>query len=145
MSQERPSTLTEWGRLVLLTPNTNDKATLTLEAETWWKSSPDLEVGTAEAPDIPARPNDLDVVDPKNAPRRGKGGNLASRQAIIHSIVHIEGWAIDLSWDILVRFCKVEGLPREFFDDWLRIAAEEAKHYSMLSKRLGELGSSYGE
>lgn len=31
-------------------------------------------------------------------PKLGKAGSLQSRQAIVHSLVHIESWAIDLSW-----------------------------------------------
>lgn len=30
--------------------------------------------------------------------RLGKGGTLASRQGLVHSLVHIESWAVDLSW-----------------------------------------------
>lgn len=32
------------------------------------------------------------------APKRGKGGSLASRQAMLHALVHIENAAIDLAW-----------------------------------------------
>lgn len=59
--------------------------------------------------------------------------------------------AIDLSWDILYRFAiggkstnNVE-MPTEFYEDWLRIAAEEASHYSIWAHRLEELGSFYGQ
>lgn len=31
-------------------------------------------------------------------PKLGKAGSLQSRQAIVHSLVHTESWAIDLSW-----------------------------------------------
>jgi uncharacterized ferritin-like protein (DUF455 family) len=66
-----------------------------------------------------------------------------------------------------VRFQKTADLPAEFYADWLKIAADEAKvthliplssllsyltdmraplvqHYGMLKRRLGELGSHYG-
>lgn len=35
-------------------------------------------------------------------PKLGKAGNLKSRQAIVHSLVHTESWAIDLSWVLLL-------------------------------------------
>jgi len=44
------------------------------------------------------------LVQPHEIPKRGKGGTLESRQAMLHSLVHIENWAIDLSWDIIARF-----------------------------------------
>ena len=41
--------------------------------------------------------------------RQGKGGSPESRVAILHSLAHIESWAIDLSWDIIARFGKGGG------------------------------------
>lgn len=35
-------------------------------------------------------------------------------------------------------------MPRAFFDDWVKVAGEEAKHYSLWHARLGELGKTYG-
>lgn len=56
---------------------------------------------------------------------------------MVHALVHVENIAIELSWDIMMRFDEKEyNLPKEFFDDWLRIAGEEAKHYSLLNQRL---------
>jgi uncharacterized ferritin-like protein (DUF455 family) len=52
---------------------------------------------------------------------------------MVHALVHVENIAIELSWDIVMRFCeKKYNLPVEFFDDWVRIAGEEAKHYLLL-------------
>jgi uncharacterized ferritin-like protein (DUF455 family) len=66
---------------------------------------------------------------------------------MIHSLAHIESYAIDLSWDILVRFRHGQAgaqMPEEFFADWLRIAAEEARHYTTWENRLVEFESHYG-
>ena len=38
------------------------------------------------------------LVSPSLMPKLGKAGSLQSRQAIVHSLVHTESWAIDLSW-----------------------------------------------
>ena len=48
-------------------------------------------------------------------------------------MANIEQWAIDLSWDIIARFSTAtpegtdEALPRGFYDDFVRVACEEAK------------------
>jgi uncharacterized ferritin-like protein (DUF455 family) len=49
-------------------------------------------------PDKPARDARVLTVPSGQTAKLGKGGTLASRQAIIHSLAHIESWAVDLSW-----------------------------------------------
>ncbi|CAM6050160.1 unnamed protein product [Sphagnum compactum] len=98
-------------------------------------------------PPVPRRPARLPTVQlvaPRDMPKLGKGGSLRSRQALLHSLVHTESWAIDLSWDIIARFGKAESMPREFFDDFVKVAQDEGRHFQLLATRLGELGSSYG-
>jgi uncharacterized ferritin-like protein (DUF455 family) len=89
-------------------------------------------------------------------PKRGKAGSLKNRITLLHSLAHIESYAIDLSWDIIARFYSTkvgsedqnaefgEPLPTEFFDDWVRIAGEEASHFNIWAARLKFLGSHYG-
>jgi uncharacterized ferritin-like protein (DUF455 family) len=75
-------------------------------------------------------------------------GTPTGRSAMIHSLVHIESVAIDLSWDIVCRFTSSLSslvLPREFYSDWIKVAADEAKHYRMLKHRLNDMGSAYGD
>ena len=36
-------------------------------------------------------------------------------------------------------------MPRAFFDDWVKVADEEALHFELLSARLQELGAAYGD
>ncbi|XP_021295798.1 LOW QUALITY PROTEIN: uncharacterized protein LOC110425260 [Herrania umbratica] len=95
-------------------------------------------------PDRPARLTNVKLVSPSLMPKLGKAGSLQSRQAIVHSLVHTESWAIDLSWDIIARFGNQESMPREFFNDFVRVAQDEGRHFSVLVARLEELGSSYG-
>ncbi|CAH9113532.1 unnamed protein product [Cuscuta epithymum] len=104
-----------------------------------YDSSLDLPV-----PHRPARLTDVELVSPSMMPKLRKAGSLQSRQAIVHSLVHIESWAIDLSWDIIARFGKQESMPREFFTDFVKVAQDEGRHFSMLAARLKELGSFYG-
>ncbi|CAI7739316.1 unnamed protein product [Closterium sp. NIES-54] len=49
-------------------------------------------------PDRPARDGTVRVVAARDMPRRGKGGSQQSRVALLHSLVHIESWAVDLAW-----------------------------------------------
>jgi uncharacterized ferritin-like protein (DUF455 family) len=62
----------------------------------------------------------------------------APLQAIIHSLTHIESCAVDLAWDIIVRFgCNMAyELPRAFFDDFVLVAEDECRHFSLLATRL---------
>lgn len=46
--------------------------------------------------------------------------------------------------DIIARFGKQESMPREFFDDFVRVAQDEGRHFTLLAARLEELGSFYG-
>ena len=63
------------------------------------------------------------------APKRGKGGTLQSRQALLHAATHIENWAVDLSWDVVARFglrCDEYALPKAFFDDFVTVCTPGA-------------------
>jgi uncharacterized ferritin-like protein (DUF455 family) len=67
---------------------------------------------------------------------------LAGRAALLHAIVHIEFNAINLGLDAVWRFA---GLPPQFYLDWLRVAAEEAEHFTLLADHLATLGHAYGD
>jgi uncharacterized ferritin-like protein (DUF455 family) len=88
----------------------------------------------------PGLPPALVLTSPTRVSRRGFGTG-ARLAAFVHAIAHIEWNAINLAWDAVWRF---DGMPREFYDDWARVAAEEAKHFAMLRARLRELDSDYG-
>ena len=48
-----------------------------------------------------------------------------SKVAYIHCLVHAESYAIDLMWDLIARFHDAS-LPKEFYDDWIQVRAEQA-------------------
>nr|KYP69878.1 Uncharacterized protein HI0077 family [Cajanus cajan] len=100
--------------------------------------------GELMVPDRPARLSSVKLVAPGLMPKLGKAGSLQSRIAIVHSLAHTESWAIDLSWDIIARFGKQESMPREFFTDFVKVAQDEGRHFTLLAARLEELGSYYG-
>jgi uncharacterized ferritin-like protein (DUF455 family) len=93
-------------------------------------------------PGRPARPAEPVLLPPNRMPKRGKAGSERSRIALIHALAHIEFVAIDLAFDCVGRFGN--GFEREFVDDWMRVGAEEAMHFALLSRRLASLGSRYG-
>ena len=66
----------------------------------------------------------------------------AGRAVLLHAVAHIELNAIDLALDAVWRFA---GMPQEYYRDWLRVASEEALHYTLLAEHLGTLGHVYGD
>jgi len=77
-------------------------------------------------------------------PKRRHLGSKTGRAALLHALAHIELNAIDLASDIVARFAG-SGLPRAFFDDWVGIGAEEARHFQLLAARLADFGVHYGD
>ncbi len=94
-------------------------------------------------PDMPGRPKRPALVEPRHVPRRGLH-TQKGRMALIHALCHIELNAIDLALDIVARFAA-ERPPASFFDGWMQVAFEEAKHFTLLRNRLRDLGGDYGD
>jgi len=94
-------------------------------------------------PDTPGRPPALKLVVPKQVPQRNVA-SLKGRISLLHSIAHIELNAVDLALDIVARFAD-EPMPRSFFDGWMQVAREEAKHFRLVRARLLALGAEYGD
>ena len=97
---------------------------------------------TLEEPDdLPGRPARPELVAPSSLKRRGMQSE-AGRAVLLHALAHIEFNAINLALDAVWRF---PSMPTDFYLDWLKVAAEEAHHFSLLSARLGEFGHAYGD
>jgi uncharacterized ferritin-like protein (DUF455 family) len=93
-------------------------------------------------PERPAWPGALRLLQPREMPRRGKGGSAKNRLALWHSLAHIEFVAIDLALDMAGRFGGERG--EAFVGDFLSVAADEAMHFALLQRKLATLGSHYG-
>ncbi len=93
--------------------------------------------------DRPGRPEKPELVPPKNMEKRSLH-TLKGRIALLHAIAHIELNAVDLALDIVARFATGP-VPNSFFDGWMQVAFEEAKHFRMVRARLRELGADYGD
>ena len=102
-----------------------------------------LEIGNTKPPSQPSRPKNPLLLPPRNMPKR-KYGTEKGRIALLHAIAHIELNAVDLHWDIIARFADVE-MPNGYYDDWVKAAQEESKHFSLLCERLEAMGSYYGD
>lgn len=99
-------------------------------------------------PDRPARPAKPPLVQPGGVERR-RLGSEAGRAALLHAIAHIEFNAIDLAFDMALRFGRAvlaEGLDAAaFVKTWVDVGADEARHFLMVCERLSALGFSYGD
>lgn len=93
-------------------------------------------------PSRPSRPGRPELLPPKDMPKRSTGQK--GRIALLHALAHIELNAIDLAWDIILRFgASID--DSAFLTDWIQVARDEARHFELLSNRLEELGHSYGD
>lgn len=104
-----------------------------------------LDIATAAAltPEqtLPGHPDRPLLLAPTEVRRRSPA-TPEGRTVLIHAITHIEFNAINLALDALWRF---DGMPRQFYLDWLRVAAEEARHFSLLRAHLQTQGHDYGD
>jgi uncharacterized ferritin-like protein (DUF455 family) len=87
------------------------------------------------------RPQRPELVAPRALSQRGFGSELG-RATFLHAIAHIEFNAINLACDAVWRF---RGMPQDFYVDWARVAADEARHFVLLRERLNQLGHDYGD
>lgn len=85
-------------------------------------------------------PDDVQLVHPSRVPRR-RLGSTEGRIALLHAVAHIEFSAINLALDAVYRF---RNMPVQFYNDWIRVAAEECYHFRLISGLLGQMGLSYG-
>lgn len=98
----------------------------------------DFQTDCRPIPGCPLKPT---LVSPLKLPKRSMR-TVEGRAALIHALAHIEFNAINLALDAIWRF---DGLPEKYYIDWLKIASEEAKHFSLLNAHLNTLGFAYGD
>ncbi|KAM3568359.1 hypothetical protein VYU27_009514 [Nannochloropsis oceanica] len=143
------------GLRVLLAPCAFEKAHLTLAAVRAYQEKrlhlpsplplPREEVDS-RLPAMPARPphpSSSSTSNPSNSSQKlPKKGVAVS----IHGIAHAESWAIDLMWDLMLRFAyDSHAAEASFWDDFLEIAKQEAEHFLSWAIRLEEgYGLRYG-
>ncbi|MFL9710675.1 ferritin-like domain-containing protein [Methylobacillus sp. Pita1] len=128
--------------LCMRSPEDKAEAVKTLR-ESWLAGelSVDPQAGLEAAGPIPGRPDKPELVSPLLLERRSMR-TAEGRAALIHALAHIEFNAINLALDAVWRFA---GMPPQYYADWLKIAAEEALHFTMLHTHLQSLGYRYGD
>jgi uncharacterized ferritin-like protein (DUF455 family) len=90
---------------------------------------------------IPGRPEKPTLVSPLEVKKRSMR-TIEGRAALVHALAHIEFNAINLALDAIWRFAN---MPETYYADWLKVAAEEAYHFSLLNTHINTLGFTYGD
>jgi uncharacterized ferritin-like protein (DUF455 family) len=90
---------------------------------------------------LPGRPVKPELVLPKLVPKR-RMDTPEGRAGLLHSLAHIEFNAMNLALDAIWRF---PDMPKEYYEDWLKVAKEEAYHFSLVNDHLHSLGFTYGD
>ena len=115
-------------------------------AQTMWQQQPPLPIA-ATAPKLsaqqtlPGHPERPPLLHHSQVARRSPA-TLEGRIVLMHAIAHIEFNAINLALDAIWRF---DGMPDAYYQDWLRVAAEEGKHFLLLRDWLQAQGHDYGD
>lgn len=91
--------------------------------------------------DLPGRPRKPELVPPLEVPKR-KMDSVEGRASLLHSLAHIEFNAINLALDAIWRF---PDMPEQYYADWLRVAKEEAYHFTLVNEYIQSFGYSYGD
>jgi len=114
-----------------------------LLAESWraGRLSLDCQAELIEPPHIPGHPARPELVAPRLVKRRSMI-TPEGRAVLVHALVHIEFNAINLALDAIWRFAD---MPADYYTDWLRVADEEALHFSLLAAHMQTLGYTYGD
>lgn len=90
---------------------------------------------------LPGYPEGLRLVAPRELKRRGINAQ-AGRNVLMHAVAHIEFNAINLALDAAYRFADQ---PKEYYRDWIGIAADEARHFSLIRDYLNAHNCDYAD
>jgi uncharacterized ferritin-like protein (DUF455 family) len=90
---------------------------------------------------LPGRPEKPCLVPPLEVPRR-KMDTVEGRASLLHSLAHIEFNAINLALDAIWRF---PNMPKQYYEDWLKVAKEEAYHFTLVNNYMQSFGFAYGD
>jgi uncharacterized ferritin-like protein (DUF455 family) len=149
---------------ILLTPDVHEKARLTFALSKAFTLGI-VDIGESDVLDTicparPHRPSNVQLVHPLKV-------KSSTRRHMLHSLCHAESFAIDLSWDIIARFgwspelwynlplsftttelqilptSSSSRMPDEFFQMWIKVASEEAKHFTKWTLRLQSYNNTF--
>ncbi len=89
----------------------------------------------------PGRPEKPVLISPRELPKRSLHTE-DGRLVFMHAIAHIEFNAINLALDAVYRF---RDQPKSFYEDWLKVADDEARHFILILDYLESHGATYGD
>ena len=89
----------------------------------------------------PGYPASLQLVSPRELKRRGIQSQ-EGRNTLLHAVAHIEFNAINLALDAAYRF---RHQPPEYYQDWIKIADDEARHFGLIRAYLNKHNCEYGD
>ena len=137
------SNLFEFVRDALLTVDVDAKLAKTRDAASAFRDGKLSTGGFGEPAPVeePGRPERPHLVRARHVPKRGFGTE-EGRAIMMHAIAHIEFNAVNLALDAVQRF---DGMPDDFYADWLKVADEEAYHFELIRAHMRHLGADYGD
>ncbi len=129
--------------LRLTDPEEKALAVLDLHAQqAHYSIATDIQLPSVDPASLPGRPERPLLRHHTEVARRSPA-TPEGRAILIHAIAHIEFNAINLALDAMWRFA---GMPPDYYRDWLRVAAEEGKHFLLLRDHLRQHhGQDYGD
>ncbi len=125
-----------------------EKSSLAISIYQDWQRDSNRPIVFPEVNDEPGRPDVPELVSPAKVPKRGFGSERG-KAALMHAVAHIEFNAINLALDMVLRFANdpiFENLAKksEFIGDWLSVASDEARHFTLINAYLKARGFEYG-
>ena len=100
----------------------------------------DTQINPTTKQTIPGLPPKPELVSPKEVKKRSMR-TQEGRAVMLHALAHIEFNAINLALDAIWRFAN---MPEQYYVDWLKVATEEAYHFSLINEHLHHFGYEYG-
>jgi uncharacterized ferritin-like protein (DUF455 family) len=147
-------TIVEAAVSILSQDNVFEKARLTKRFCEAWKDGRIHSVAPSkrpiEVPPSPARPTSDYVIVPQDQQDefQQKLAKMLKKNTVevtIHGIANAESYAIDLFWDLLARYRDITlTFPKQYIDDLVYIAEQEAYHFLAWNSRLEKFGLSFG-
>jgi uncharacterized ferritin-like protein (DUF455 family) len=101
----------------------------------------DVEQTFDEPAKLPGRPDQPELVNAMQVQRRSMA-TPEGRAALIHALAHIELNAVNLALDAIWRFAN---MPPQYYLDWLSVAKDEARHFTLLDQHLNNQSFQYGD
>jgi uncharacterized ferritin-like protein (DUF455 family) len=129
----------------LTSPSVATKIALVHQLNATWTSVSAANTGSedmlCEPSRLPGQPDHPALLANLDLPQRSIH-TVQGLAVLVHSVCHIEFNAINLALDAVWRF---PNMPSAYYLQWLRVASEEAHHFSLLRAQLQTMGRDYGD